>query len=117
MQKIALLIAGLGLVGCGVANEHPPSGLMDAPAIEFRNAEGRGRWCSQGSRPLDAMEFRACRERLLAAGYREVGPWCGGAAPTTGDTVAAIALGGISGAAAINARSARQAECEQQRRQ
>lgn len=109
----AIGIALLLLTGCGVANHHPPVGLMDAPAIEFRNAEGVGRWCPQGNRPLDAAEFRACRERLLADGYREVGPWCGGTTPTGGEVAAAAALGGISGVMTTQDRAAHQRACEQ----
>ena len=113
MQRFGALSVVVALAGCGIANEHPPSGFMDAPAIEFRNTEGVGRWCSQGSGPLDGAQFRACRERLLAEGYREIGPWCGGSAPTGGEVAAAAVLGGISGVAVANARAARHAECQQ----
>lgn len=112
MRGVGFLVL-VTMTGCGVANHHPPAGLMDAPAIEFRNAAGVGRWCPQGSGPLDGAQFRACREQLLAEGYREIGPWCGGSAPTGGEVAAAAVLGGISGVAATNARAARYAECQQ----
>lgn len=95
----------LTLAGCGVANHHPPVGLWDAPAIEFRNEAGVSRYCSIPNAPgmFAEANFRSCREGLLADGYREVGPWCGGnGAPSEGEaaaTVAASALtGGIVGA-------------------
>lgn len=93
-------IAGLVmLTGCGVANHYPPTGLLDAPAVEFRNAEGLGRWCTSPDAPgaLSAVNYRSCREGLLADGYQEIGPWCGGTPPTEGETAAIVALSAVTG--------------------
>lgn len=104
----------LALAGCGVANHYPPIGLLDAPAIEFRNAEGVGRWCTSPDAPgaLSGANYRACREGLLADGYREIGPWCGGPAPTAGSVALSVLAGGIAGAAIAGAQSDHHAACQ-----
>lgn len=120
MKRIILIGAGFGaLVGCAVANQHPPVGLMDAPAIEFRNAAGQGRWCTSPDAPgvLSGANYRACRDELLASGYREIGPWCGGAPPTSGETAAAVLLGGVSGAITSSVRASHHANCQQRQQQ
>lgn len=114
MKRVVWMLPLL-VAGCGVANHYPPVGFMDAPAIEFRNAEGVGRWCNspQAAGAFAEANFRSCRDGLLAEGYREIGPWCGGAAPTAGESAAAAVLGGIPGLLAANNRSAHYAACEQ----
>ncbi|MBR0682216.1 hypothetical protein GXW74_17125 [Roseomonas eburnea] len=95
------------LAGCGVADHYPPSSPMDAPAIEFRNAAGEGRWCTSPSVPRAFAEaqYRSCRDSLLAGGYREIGPWCGARAPTEGETATSVALSALGGGilGAVNA--------------
>lgn len=115
MMKFAWLVFGaFGLSACAIVDPHPPTGFMDAPAIEFRNAEGVGRWCPGPDAPgmFSKANFRACREELTARGYQEIGPWCGGEAPTGGETAAALLLGGIRGLVTAQARAAHHAACQ-----
>ena len=90
-------------------------GFMDPPSVEFRNAEGNGRWCISPDTPglLADSVYRACRDNLLSDGYREIGPWCGGAAPTSGDSLGAFLFGGFMGVATVNARAAQYEACQQ----
>jgi len=113
MRTVVLAVV-VALSGCGVANHHPPDGVIDAPAIEFRNAERAGRWCTSPDAPgaLSAANYRACRDSLVADGYREIGPWCGAPAPTAGSAALNVLVGGIAGVAMASAQSAHHQACQ-----
>jgi hypothetical protein len=112
-MRAVVLAVGAALSACGVANHYPPDGVMDAPAVEFRNAEGVGRWCTSPDAPgaLSAANYRSCRDGLLAEGYREIGPWRGGPAPTAGSAALNVLAGGIAGVAMASAQSAHHRAC------
>lgn len=119
MQKFALLVLGsAALGGCSMASPFPPRGFMDAPAIEFRNAAGEGRWCPVSNAPgvLSEANYRACRDEVTGRGFQEVGPWCADAAPTAGETAAAALLGGIRGLVTAQARAEHHASCQNRNR-
>jgi hypothetical protein len=118
MRWLGLATVVLTVAGCGIADHHPPTSSLDPPTVEFRNAEGVGRWCI--SPAFSETNHRSCRDSLLASGYREVGPYCAHQVEDgafSGNVAAWAALGGIGGAISASrmnsAHAAHRAACQQ----